>query len=77
MIALETRDIGGGIVRRLFTAANHTFRAGDKLTAEQIKAWPAGNRRALIESRFIEVYPATPGSAAQSAPLAARKSARA
>lgn len=59
MIALETKEIGGGIVRRLFTSAGHTFRAGDKLTPEQILQWPTGNRRALIESRFIEVYPAT------------------
>ena len=60
MIALETKDIGGGIVRRVFRSNSKLFMAGERLTAEQIMAWPTANRRALIENRFIEVYPAAP-----------------
>lgn len=62
MIALETKDIGGGVVRRTFRNGDVTLRAGDKLTVDQIMAWPFGNRRALIENRFIEVYPVAPAS---------------
>lgn len=79
MIALETREIGGGIVRRFFTSADTTHRAGEKLTAEQILAWPEANRRALIANRFIEVYPAESSvPAAKNTTIApARKAARA
>lgn len=63
MIALETKDIGGGIVRRTFRSVDTTYRAGEKISAEQIMAWPHSNRRALIENRFIEVYPVTPATA--------------
>lgn len=62
MIALETKDIGGGIVRRTFRSGDVTLFAGNKLTRDQIMAWPFANRRALIENRFIEVYPAAPAS---------------
>lgn len=75
MIVLETREIGGGIVRRLFTAGERTYRAGDHIEADVIKAWPATNRRALIENRFLEVYPVAPSAAAATdgGPRMARK----
>lgn len=54
---LGMNEIGGGIVRRRFNTANGAIPAGHKLTSGEIKAMPPGNRRALIENRFLEVWP--------------------
>lgn len=56
-LAFNPRDIGGGVVRRLFTNAGKVHRSGDKLTGDQIRAMPTHNMRALVENRFIEIYP--------------------
>ncbi len=53
-----TRDaIAGGLVQRAFTAGNSHYRAGDRLAAEAILAMPPSNMRALVENRFIELFP--------------------
>ncbi len=54
---LDDREIGGGIVRRLFSTTKKTYRAGMKLSREDLLAMPAANRRALIENGFIVTYP--------------------
>ena len=53
--------IGGGIVRRTFKSGEHRLTSGTKLTAEEIKRMPVANRQALIDKKYIDVYPKAPG----------------
>lgn len=59
MARLPNFEIGGGIVRRQFTAGGETYRTHTSVSAETINSWPAANRIALIDQKFIEVYPRT------------------
>lgn len=61
------RDIGGGIVTRTFRDGEIQRKSNDPktgfLTAAQIMAMPAANRQALIDKKYIAIYPRTPGNA--------------
>ncbi len=64
--SIRTGDIGGGIVRRAFRDGDRFRRANERLEREEIMRWPAANRNALIDKRFVEIYPlsaATPKDA--------------
>lgn len=50
-------QIGGGIVKRTFNNGGRHMRSGERLTAEEILGWPTANRQALIDKKFIEVWP--------------------
>jgi hypothetical protein len=58
---LKDEDIGGGRIARGFTRNGKILAAGTPLTADEIMAIPTANRRALIDSNFIEVYPKASG----------------
>lgn len=57
MLDILDKDIGGARVRRAFTG----YKAGDHMTTDQVLAIRLPNRRALIDSNFIEVYPKAMG----------------
>ncbi len=61
------RDIGGGIVTRTFRDGAVQRKVNDPntgfLTVAQIMAMPAANRQALIDKKYIAIYPRTPGNA--------------
>ncbi len=74
---LRTQDIGGGIVRRAFKTRRGDelvqLTNGTRLTAEEIQAMPASNRNALIDKRYIEVYPKDPDPAPAKAAKGAKR----
>ena len=51
-------DIGGGRVRRPFTRAGKYLKPGTELSRDEILAMPHANRQALIDSTYLEVWPA-------------------
>lgn len=53
-------DIGGARVRRAFTACGRRLVSGDLLTGDEVRSLPVANRNALIENRFLEIWPAGP-----------------
>jgi hypothetical protein len=63
MFQIAAKDIGGGIVRRTFSSGGKRLYAGMKLTGEQVRLFNPANRMALIEKRFIDVYPVGTDSA--------------
>lgn len=54
---IKDEEIGGGRVARRFNRNGKDMLAGMPLTAEEILAMAPANRRALIDSHYIEVYP--------------------
>lgn len=57
---IAEQDIGGARVRRRFSRGKEALLAGRILSADEVRAIPVANRRALIEAGFIEVYPQGP-----------------
>jgi hypothetical protein len=66
MLMIGSKEIGGGFVRRAFTDGETLMAVGAPLSAEKINAWP--NRRTLIESGLIAVYPPHGEGAATTGP---------
>lgn len=60
MLEIADKDIGGARIARTFTIDGKQTKRGDQLTAEEVLAIRIPNRRALIDSNFIEVYPKAP-----------------
>lgn len=61
MLQIADKDIGGARVARTFTRNGEQLkRGGPDLTAEEVLSIALPNRKALIDSNFIEVYPKTP-----------------
>lgn len=50
-------QIGSGIVERAITIAGERKMRGHELTHDVLARMPAANRNALIENRFISVFP--------------------
>lgn len=57
---IRDRDIGGGFVLRTFRMGAEQVFAGRELSRAEILAMPGANRQALIEKKFIGVYPPRP-----------------
>jgi hypothetical protein len=57
MLQIADQDIGGARVRRVFTMKGKLVRANTRLSSDQVLSIPIANRRALIESGYLEVYP--------------------
>jgi hypothetical protein len=57
MLEIRDNDIGGARIVRTFTMNGKYTKRGENLTAEQVLGIALPNRRALIDSNFIEVYP--------------------
>lgn len=57
MLDILDADIGGARVRRTFTRGTHRYHAGDYLSATDVLSMPIANRRALVDSQYLEVYP--------------------
>ena len=63
---LRDEQIGGGFVRLGFNIGDRRTKAGERLSREAIMKMPISNRRTLISSGKIEVFPIDTG-----APIAA------
>lgn len=67
--SLRDDAIGGAFVRRGFTRftkdvpGGQYLKAGTRLTADEVRAIPMVNRRALATSGALDVYPVTPANA--------------
>lgn len=61
---LRREEIGGGYVERMFTRAGEMLKRGTHLTGDELRAMSPVNLRALVENRFLNVYPAAPAPAA-------------
>lgn len=57
MLDIADKDIGGARVRRTFTRNGEQMKMGQHLTSEEVIAIAVANRRALVDSNFLEVYP--------------------
>lgn len=57
MLDIRDGDVGGGRVRRTFTRGDRRLVAGEYLTADEVLSIPVANRRALVDSNFLELYP--------------------
>jgi hypothetical protein len=60
---LPDHAIGGAYIRRRFDMGTRTVYPGETLTREQVLAIPTANRRALINTGRLEVYPIAPMAA--------------
>lgn len=56
----EIARAGGAYVRRRFTFGGEELRAGATLSADQLRSIPIANRRALISTGKIEIWPQAP-----------------
>jgi hypothetical protein len=65
MLEMPENIIGGARVVRTFNMNGEYTKRGDQLTREEVLAINLANRRALIDSNFIELYP-MPNAAANS-----------
>ena len=56
-LEIADQDIGGARVRLGFSRGNVRMKAGEHLTADEVRSIPLANRRALASAGYIEVYP--------------------
>lgn len=64
MLHIEDGDIGGARVRRVFSLGGRHLMASDMMTADEVRAIPTANRRALTEQQYIEIWPSHESAAA-------------
>lgn len=60
MFQIAADQIGGAIVRRTFSSSRDggkRFVAGQRLSGDEVRSFPAINRNSLIEKRYIDVFP--------------------
>lgn len=58
---LPDSEIGGGKVLRTFTRGGERLQAGHMLTRDEMLSIPTANRRALVDSNYISLYPLAAG----------------
>jgi len=56
-LEIAEHDIGGARIRMGFTRGNVRMKAGEHLSADEVRSIPLANRRALSSAGYIEVYP--------------------
>jgi hypothetical protein len=61
MFQMRPEQIGGAIVRRTFSSGGTRLTSGTKLSAEQVLAFATANRNALVDKRFIDLFPKSGG----------------
>ena len=60
MLNMADRDIGGAMVlRRVGRGNREPLHAGQRLSRDQLLAIPVANRRALVSTQRIVLYPAS------------------
>jgi hypothetical protein len=70
MPIIDASSFGGAVVRRHINRAVGALRPGDLLSADDLRAMPIGNLRALIDNHTIEPWPASAGDPAMARELA-------
>ena len=64
MIPVQEDNIGGAVVRRRINRGDlPPLLAGDRLSREHVLAMPTANRRALVSTEHLWLYPETPATA--------------
>lgn len=58
-------DAGGGIVRRGFDRAGERVPPGTRLSSDDLRAMSGPNLKSLVDSRYIELFPADPAAKQQ------------
>jgi hypothetical protein len=58
MLMLKDNQIGGAIVRRVFSSGGKQVTPGTKLSRDEVLLMPAGNRYALVNKKYIDIFPA-------------------
>jgi len=54
---MREEEIGGALVCRPFQRGKAWLKGGDELSGDEVRAIPIANRRALIDSHFLELFP--------------------
>jgi hypothetical protein len=62
MLQLKIDEVGGAVVRRVFNTGGKQMTPGTVLSREEIMAFPAVNRSALANKRYIDLFPRNPGN---------------
>ena len=57
MFHMNPEQIGGAIVRRTFMSKGKRLVSGMTLSGDEVRNFPVINRNALIDKRYIDVYP--------------------
>lgn len=57
MFQMPASQIGGAIVRRTFSCGDRQLRNGERLSAEQVLAMPISNRNALVDKKYMDLFP--------------------
>lgn len=57
MFQMAASEIGGAVVRRVFSSGGKQLTPGTRLSSEEVLRIPTINRSALINKKYIEVYP--------------------
>lgn len=58
----DVAEAGGAYVRRAFEFNGEKLKCGDKLTREQLESIPESNLQALVNTKFLQLWPASPDS---------------
>lgn len=64
MFSIRDNEIGGAIVRRQINTGGKAIAPGTRLSRSEVLAFLPVNRMALINKRFLDVYPIGGGDAA-------------
>lgn len=57
MFQMKASEIGGAVVRRVFTSGGKQLTPGTRLSEADVLRIPAINRNALIGKKYMEIYP--------------------
>jgi len=58
MFAMKEAEIGGAVVRRVFSSGGKQLTPGTRLTGDEVRKIPKANRNALVGKHFMELFPA-------------------
>lgn len=56
----DVSEAGGAYVRRAFDFNGQKLKNGDKLTREELASMPEANLQALVNTKHLQLWPASP-----------------
>lgn len=60
--SVEPSEAGGAYVRRAFEFRGRKLTTKDRLTAEELASIPEANLQALVNTKVLQLFPASPAS---------------
>lgn len=60
--SVDAAEAGGAYVRRAFEFRGKKLKNGDKLTREELESIPEANLQALVNTKVLQLWPASPDS---------------